>query len=334
MQTIQFIVGNIGGKKSKERFETILEPLQAIIQIACLSYYPIGSKLAIYNNILIIQAPGYTQQVKRWYNNDKKEDVFYLYNVFSRFNKFYKNVLCPQQLHAQTNSVHTNEHITSAASIYTNSQLFTLLHELAKTGINNLIRTYNQTDKIHILHTLQMYKGMLDSPELVRRLSGGSGGGGDNHNRNAQHSMEEDARNAVKSTDNNNNNKSGKKKGGLGGGNKYESITDKEMTETNNDEADLPRQFPLSSSSSASASAPPSSNPLDSILDTNNSHIDTIFIKITELYSQDDFDIIYHTLLKIQNDTQYYTNYIDGLNKIMEPLNIRIKKWVDDNIVF
>ena len=343
MQTIQFIVGNLGGKKTKERFETILEPLQAIIQIACLTYYPIGSKLAIHNNILIVQAPGYTQQVKRWYNNDKKEDVFYLYNVFSRFNKFYKNVLCPQQSHAQTNSVHTNEHITSAASIYTNSQLFTLLHELAKTGINNLIRTYNQTDKIHILHTLQMYKGMLDSPELVRRLSGGGGGGGgggDNHNRNAQHSMEEDARLAVKSTDNNNNNnnnnKSGKKKVGLGGGNKYESMTDKEMAETNNDETDLPRQFPLSSSSSASASAyaPPPSNPLDSILDTNNSHIDTIFIKITELYSQDDFDIIYHTLLKIQNDTQYYTNYIDGLNKIMEPLNIRIKKWVDDNIVF
>ncbi len=59
--TLQFIVGNI--KKPKERFETILEPLQAVLQIGLLSFYPIGSKLAIHNNILTVQGPGYTQQV-------------------------------------------------------------------------------------------------------------------------------------------------------------------------------------------------------------------------------------------------------------------------------
>jgi hypothetical protein len=159
--TLQFIAGQM--KKPRERFETILEPLQALLQIGFLAFYPIGSKLAIHNNILTIQAPGYTQNVRRWYNNDKKEDVFYLYNVFSRFNKFYKTVL--------------------AGGGGENAALFTLLNELAKTGINNLTRTYNQTDKIHILHTLQMYKGMLDNPELARRLArtddgGGSGGGG------------------------------------------------------------------------------------------------------------------------------------------------------------
>jgi hypothetical protein len=71
--------------------------------------------------------------------------------------------------------------------------------------------------------------------------------------------------------------------------------------------------------------------PMDTFADTN---IDAIFIKITEMYSQEDYTIIYHTLLKIQNDTQYYLNYIEGLNKILEPVNIRIKKWIDDNIVF
>jgi hypothetical protein len=202
---------------------------------------------------------------------------------------------------------------------YTNSQLFALLHDLAKTGINNLIRTYNQTDKIHILHTLQMYKGMLDSPELVRRLSndggggGGAGGGGArNHghsnNTYASASAEDDAKSAAK------------------------FIND-------HDERDLPRQFPLmpiSSASSASSSSHPAghSTPLDNLMDNSNSHIDSLFIKITDLYSQDDFDIIYHTLMKIQNDTQYFTNYVDGLNKILEPVNIRIKKWIDDNIVF
>jgi hypothetical protein len=321
MQAIQFLVGNIGGKKTKERFETILEPLQAIIQIACLAYYPIGSKLAIHNNILIIQHPGYTQNVKRWYNNDKKEDVFYLYNVFSRFNKFYKNVLARGS--SVSGSANTNG--SEASSVvsyaeYTNSQLFALLHDLAKTGINNLIRTYNQTDKIHILHTLQMYKGMLDSPELVRRLSNDGGGGGAgagagarNHghsnNTYASASAEDDAKSAAK------------------------FIND-------HDERDLPRQFPLmpmsASSSASSASSHPAghSTPLDNLMDNSNSHIDSLFIKITDLYSQDDFDIIYHTLMKVQNDTLYFTNYVDGLNKILEPVNIRIKKWIDDNIVF
>jgi hypothetical protein len=265
--TLQFIAGQL--KKPRERFETILEPLQALLQISFLAFYPIGSKLAIHNNILTVQSPGYTQNVRRWYNNDKKEDVFYLYNVFSRFNKFYKTVLAGGT--------------GAAAGPSENMALFTLLNELAKAGINNLTRTYNQTDKIHILHTLQMYKGMLDNPELVRRL-------------------------AIR--------------------------TDDEPDE----ESELPRQFPLKARSPGSSPPlrPVSSSsgtnvPIDSLVDTN---IDVIFIKITELYSQEDYTIIYHTLLKIQNDPQYYLNYIEGLNKILDPLNIRIKKWIDDNIVF
>ena len=267
--TLSFIAGQM--KKPRERFETILEPLQALLQIGFLAFYPIGSKLAIHNNILTIQAPGYTQHVRRWYNNDKKEDVFYLYNVFSRFNKFYKTVLS-----GAGGSGATTE----------NAALFTLLNELAKTGINNLIRTYNQTDKIHILHTLQMYKGMLDNPELVRRIA------------NRPDDAVASAASAAHAADD-----------------------------------ELPRQYPMKTlTSSASASASTSDHhPVDSVIDTN---VDLIFVKITDIYSQEDYTIIYHTLLKIQNDTQYYLNYVEGLNKILEPVNIRIKKWIDDNIVF
>jgi hypothetical protein len=293
--TLQFIVGNI--KKPKERFETILEPLQAVLQIGLLSFYPIGSKLAIYNNILTVQGPGYTQQVRRWYNNDKKEDVFYLYNVFSRFHKFYKHVLDD----ASAGTAGTGE----------NRKLFLLLIELAKIGINNLTRTYNQTEKIHILHTLQMYKGMLDNPELVRRLGSSSGSGS----------------------------------GSSGSGSV--AITHHDHTAAHDhdggDDEPMPRQFPLKVRGASSSSPPmrplvsPAAGagapviPNDSLMDNN---IDTIFIKITDLYSQEDYTIIYNTLLKIQNDAQYYMNYIDGLNKILEPVNIRIKKWIDDNIVF
>ena len=269
--TLQFIAGQL--KKPRERFETILEPLQALLQIGFLTFYPIGTKLAIHNNILTVQAPGYTQNVRRWYNNDKKEDVFYLYNVFSRFNKFYKTVLGAGS--------------GAGATVADNAALFNLLHELAKTGINNLTRTYNQTDKIHILHTLQMYKGMLDNPELVRRL-----------------------------------------------GNR--GIEDMPT----GDELQLPSRVKSPTSSpplrpmntTAPVGAVGSSNvPIDSLVDTN---VDLIFVKITDLYTQEDYTIIYQTLLKIQNDPQYYLNYVDGLNKILEPVNIRIKKWIDDNIVF
>jgi hypothetical protein len=263
--TLSFIAGQM--KKPRERFETILEPLQALLQIGFLAFYPIGSKLAIHNNILTIQAPGYTQHVRRWYNNDKKEDVFYLYNVFSRFNKFYKTVLAGAGAGAGGSGATTE-----------NAALFSLLNELAKTGINNLIRTYNQTDKIHILHTLQMYKGMLDNPELVRRIA----------------NRPDDAVAAVAAA----------------------HAADDE----------LPRQYPMKILSSAT-----SDHPIDSVIDTN---VDLIFVKITDIYSQEDYTIIYHTLLKIQNDTQYYLNYVEGLNKILEPVNIRIKKWIDDNIVF
>ena len=294
--TLQFIVGNI--KKPKERFETILEPLQAVLQIGLLSFYPIGSKLAIHNNILTIQGPGYTQQVRRWYNNDKKEDVFYLYNVFSRFHKFYKHVLDDAGTGTGTG---TGE----------NRKLFLLLIDLAKGGINNLTRTYNQTDKIHILHTLQMYKGMLDNPELVRRLGGGSGSGGGSSGSSS----------LVTTT----------------------SVID-DHDDNGGDDETMPRQFPLKVRGGSASSSPPlrplltpaagaglSNAPIDTLVDNN---IDGIFVKITDLYSQEDYTIIYHTLIKIQNDAQYYMNYIDGLNKILEPVNIRIKKWIDDNIVF
>jgi len=275
--TLQFIAGQL--KKPRERFETILEPLQALLQIGLLAFYPIGSKLAIHNNILTVQAPGYTQHVRRWYNNDKKEDVFYLYNVFSRFNKFYKTVLTG-----------TTAGVAGATGASENAALFSLLNELAKTGINNLTRTYNQTDKIHILHTLQMYKGMLDNPELVRRI--------------ANRHDDDDVETAT-------------------------AAAECQLPSRIKSPTASPPLRPMTPMTALGASA--STVPIDSLADTN---IDLIFVKITDLYSQEDYTIIYHTLIKIQNDPQYYLNYVEGLNKILEPVNIRIKKWIDDNIVF
>jgi hypothetical protein len=240
--TLHLLYKTISGSKKKERFETILEPLQALIQIGFLSYYPIGTKLTIQNNILYIQAPTYSQSVTRWYNNDTQEDLFYLFNIFCRFKKFY-----------------TDEKTEYA-------ELFTLLIELAKNGINNLIRTYNQTEKTHVLHTLQMYKNMLD-------------------------------------------------------GNNHHHI--------------VPPNSPINLTSVGESNSPPSALSGSSASTTTTiSDMDDIFIKISELYSDEVFKIIHQTLIAMKNDENNYMHYADGLNMILRPVNIRIKKWIDENIVF
>lgn len=236
--TIQILYKTISGSKKKERFETILEPLQALIQIGLLSYYPIGTKLTIKNNILHIQSPTYSQSVTRWYNNDTQEDLFYLFNIFCRFKKFYID-----------QKTEYNE-------------LFSLLIELAKNGINNLIRTYNNTEKTHVLHTLQMYKNMLD---------------GSSHNHN-HHVVSTNTPILLTSS------------GGGGGGGNNAASSDIDM--------------------------------------------DDIFIKISELYTDEIFKIIHHTLTAMKNDESNYVHYADGLNMILHPVNMRIKKWIDENIVF
>jgi hypothetical protein len=236
--TLHLLYKTISGSKKKERFETILEPLQALIQIGFLSYYPIGTKLTIQNNILYIQAPTYSQSVTRWYNNDTQEDLFYLFNIFCRFKKFY----------------------TDEKTEY--SELFTLLIDLAKNGINNLIRTYNQTEKTHVLHTLQMYKNMLDGSSTHHIVSPNT------------------------------------------------PINLTPVGESNS---------PQSTSSASS---------------TAISDMDDIFIKISELYTDEVFKIIHQTLIAMSNDENNYMYYADGLNMILRPVNIRIKKWIDENIVF
>ena len=89
MEALKVIYMAITGDKNKERFEMILEPFQAIVQLAMLSYCPIGSKLSISDNILYIQSPGWSQSILRSYNSDKHDDLVYLFSVIKRFHLFY-----------------------------------------------------------------------------------------------------------------------------------------------------------------------------------------------------------------------------------------------------
>jgi hypothetical protein len=274
----------ISGSKKKERFETILEPLQALIQIGFLSYYPIGTKITIQNNILYIQAPTYSQSVARWYNNDTQEDLFYLFNIFCRFKKFY----------------------TDEKTEY--SELFLLLIELAKNGINNLIRTYNQTEKTHVLHTLQMYKNMLENSN--------------NYNNSIATTVQLPPLNNNYDTNHNNNHnkinsESNERKNKMTRG-MYRAPAAPINSQTENEKE---KEKEMTSFSSTV----PASSEID---------MDDIFIKISDLYNDEMFKIIYNIFIAMKSDETNYNDYANGLNAILHPINIKIKKWIDENIVF
>ena len=312
--TINFIYSTIRSKRKKERFETILEPLQAILQISYLSFAPIGTKLTIHNNILQIQIPNYSQSVVRWYNNDTQEDLFYLFNIFYRFKKFY---------HFLNSSTAPAEH----------KKLYDILIELAKTGIGNLIRTYSQTDKIHILHTLQMYKAMLESDEKERpnnelyyqkRF--------ENYEiPNLSISPESHASHVSNSHQIHASSFGGSASIGTIFSSKRDKDKDKKMK---NIQQILRDDSPDPSDDSSYKDTESNDNDSSNKQSKEVKNIDDVFIRITDIYTQEVYNIIYNTLIIMCKDDTGFDIYIDGLNKILEPTNRRIKKWIDENIVF
>ena len=316
--TINMLYSAVKNKKKKERFETILEPLQAILQIGYLSFTPIGTKLTIHNNILQIQHPNYSQPVIRWYNNDTQEDLFYLFNIFYRFKKFY--------FFLNEGVTNKNEKANS-----NNKKLYALLIEMARNGIANLIRTYSQTEKIHILHTLQMYKNILEGG------SGGSGGSGDSlaTSNNTKRMDHFELDNLVISPASNVSRNSGApsvassftKKDNKKKQHQQQLLRDDDQDASNEGDTPCPN------------SVAPAAEELSSVIHKNDNsqdvrNIDDVFIRITDIYTQEMYNIMYNTLILIKNNEQMYTSYMDGLNKMLEPTNNRIKKWIDEHIVF
>ena len=262
-------------KRGKERFETILEPMQAIIQIGCISFYPVGTKLAIKHNMLVIQPPTYSQPVSRWYNNDTQDDLCYLFNVFSRFKKFYSFM--------ETGSPDV-------------AALYAMLVVNARAGIDKLIRTYTDTNKPHILHTLSMYKTMMGSTtdQPLQQLQDAHL---DSFNQLSNSSIFGKRKNSAVSA----------------------SIPD----DSSPVQAQQQAQQPLASDPAIAAA-----------------NIDSIFSAIVDKYNPQIFNIVHSVLLQLNKkddgtgNGDNYLHYIGGLNQILHPINVSIKKWIDENIVF
>ena len=127
----------------KEKIDMILEPLQVLIQLAILSFLPIGTKMSISENILKLQQPTMLQGVWRWYQQDNKDDLYYLFHAIRRYYKWYKD---------------------------RDDQVFAEILRLAIKGIQKLTDTYNKIGITTITHTLNLYKNILeqDSKELFK----------------------------------------------------------------------------------------------------------------------------------------------------------------------
>ena len=119
----------------------ILEPLQVMIQLGILSFCPIGTKLSISENILYLQEPSWKQGMVRWYMNDNKDDLYYLFQAIRRYYLWY----------------HPKE-----------KEIFKRILEVALKGIKKLSKTYDSSDKLSIKQTLNLYTNILnlDTPNL------------------------------------------------------------------------------------------------------------------------------------------------------------------------
>ena len=138
-QTISF-------HKPKDKITMVLEPLQSMIQLALLSASPIGTKMTIQENILYLQLPGISQPVSRWYNADKKDDVYFLFQVIKRFVKWY------------------NPTISKKSPL--NKNTYDLIIKMSLKGFDNLIKTYGSTDSNTVIQVLTMYKTLLASGNI------------------------------------------------------------------------------------------------------------------------------------------------------------------------
>ena len=140
--SLQLIYNAISHNRQKDKIDTILEPLQAMIQLSLLSVCPQGTKLQIQENILYVQAPTVIQPITRWYNSDKKDDLYFLYSVIKRFIKWYNP--------------------TSNRKSPLSVGLYQLITSMAIEGLQNLFKTYSATDANTVIHVLQMYKNLLE----------------------------------------------------------------------------------------------------------------------------------------------------------------------------
>lgn len=304
--------------KRKEKFDMIVEPFQAILQICFLAFCPIGTKIAIQDNLLRIQLPSISQGIMRWYYSDNKDDLYYLFNVFRRFIVYYDFF---------------NHNF---------KPLMNLILYLAKQGLNNLMITYQKTEKISLLHTLELYKCILDKPSLILDIT-------DNNVEQTpgiighQVDIVGDVFNVhgapnVKSKEKANI----KKKKGIS-----TSIETPNLSAIQTGNLSNPTMYGIGNrlydtengTGTANGNATGNGVCNNSFKKENKLQpIDEIFSQIVSLYTNEEYVIIYNTLLilehKYKNQNDKSLLVIQGLNDILHGTFENIRGWINEKIAF
>jgi hypothetical protein len=283
------LYNNLLFHKYKDKLDMILEPLQSMIQLALLSVKPIGTKLAIQENILYIQEPSIIQPINRWYNSDKKDDLYFLFQVIKRFIKWYN----------------PENKIISV-------ELYNLICSMSLTGLDNLVKTYNNTDNNSIIQVLHLYKNLLEVPNNKEL---------DKHT-NDKVNIDEVFENIIS----------------LYGTGKthttHDSKTKNKLRTKSTDETDDINQTIEGISPIVNAKYSPSEKLTDLFDDESNQSK----IEKSNMIEQNNkpllLNIIYSILMLINNEEnpEYISSYIKSLNYIMEKTNRDIQNWIKVNL--
>lgn len=124
--------------EDKNNKKCILDPFSVIIKLFILSKKKIGSKLCVYNNILYIQDIGIFQSVVRYYFQNTKVDIQYLYNPLEIASSHFLN------------EKYTKEY-PELKNLFINSI----------KGLENLIGTYD--NYTFIIHSLYLYINIISN---------------------------------------------------------------------------------------------------------------------------------------------------------------------------
>ena len=118
----------------KKNDSQVLDPFSCLIRLCLLNYKPSGTKLSFTNNKIVFQEPDFLQSAKRWSSGDSRQHIHNLYNPIFKLNQWY-NINTPQ---------------------------FIYLLNKSKSGLNQLLKCYNNNDSNLISHSINYYIETID----------------------------------------------------------------------------------------------------------------------------------------------------------------------------
>lgn len=157
-----------GGGGRRERFDSVLEPFQAILQLCLLSRAPPNTKLAIHENCLRLQLPNLGQGLIRWTRDDKKSDLMFLFQVCRRFPVLYENVLSKVGRDSGARGGRKKQqHQQGTPRPSKRTNLFDVMTQMASEGLKRLAETYSRRSGEHVIpQMLHLYSNLLLKPRI------------------------------------------------------------------------------------------------------------------------------------------------------------------------